>query len=114
MLPAIDQVLSYLSWRDTKAAVLVFNRRANFSSVLEKIAALVPVHPCFEKDLGKKDESTFSYLFHQPDDPDRHVYLAVMAFDIPTVRTKSGPGAGNGRRKRKDKNDKDPEGNAVG
>ena len=33
-LDTITQLLSYLSWRDTKAAVLVFNRNADFSAVL--------------------------------------------------------------------------------
>lgn len=36
-LETIDQLLSYLSWRDTKAAVLIFNRNVNFSEVLREI-----------------------------------------------------------------------------
>lgn len=32
----IDQLLGYLSWRDTKAAILVFNRNKNFSVTIEK------------------------------------------------------------------------------
>lgn len=34
LLDAIDQVLSYMNWRDTKAAIPIFNRNANFTSVL--------------------------------------------------------------------------------
>src|SRR5450755_3519394 len=36
-LETIDQLLSYLSWRDTKTAVLIFNRNVNFSEVVKKI-----------------------------------------------------------------------------
>jgi hypothetical protein len=36
-IETIDQLLSYLSWRDTKAAMVVFNRNADFSDVLAKI-----------------------------------------------------------------------------
>ena len=82
---AISQLLSYLSWRDTKAALLVFNRSRDFSRVLETLATVAGTHPCFEKDLGRKDETTFSYLFHQPNEPTRKVLLTVMAFDIPTA-----------------------------
>ncbi len=84
LLNAIDQLLSYLSWRDTKTAILVFNRRANFSDVLGKIAAAVPRHGCFKRDLGKTGDSTFRYVFHQKNDKNREFLLTVMAFDIPT------------------------------
>lgn len=86
LLATIDQLLSYLSWRDTKAAVLVFNRNADFTAVLAKIAELVPNHPNFKRNLGKSDESTFRYVFAQPNDASREITLTVLAFDIPTAR----------------------------
>lgn len=87
LLEQIDQLLSYLSWRDTKTALLIFNRNANFSDVLSKIAAAVPKHPCFKKALGKTDDSSFRYLFGQPNDRNRELTLTVMAFDIPEGKT---------------------------
>jgi hypothetical protein len=83
LIDTIDQLLSYLSWRDTKTAVLVFNRNAGFSAVLAKIGGAVPKHPNFKRDLGKEDESTFRYVFVQPNDANREITLTVMAFDIP-------------------------------
>jgi hypothetical protein len=84
-LGTIDQLLSYLSWRDTKVAVLVFNRNAGFSAVLAKIAEVCPKHPNFKRNLGKSDESAFSYVFAQPNDANREITLTVLAFDIPTA-----------------------------
>jgi hypothetical protein len=84
LLATIDQLLSYLSWRDTKVAILVFNRQKDFGAVLSKIGAAVPSHPCFKRDLGKADESTFRYVFRQPSDANREILLTVMAFDVPT------------------------------
>jgi hypothetical protein len=55
-LLTIDQLLSYLSWRDTKTAILVFNRNADFSAVIAKIAESVPTHPNFKRDLGRSGE----------------------------------------------------------
>jgi hypothetical protein len=83
-LGTLDQLLSYLSWRDTKAAVLIFNRNADFSAVLEKIVETVPKHPQFKRDRGKLGESVFRYVFGQPNDPNREVILTILAFDIPT------------------------------
>lgn len=82
-LQTVDQLLSYLSWRDTKAAVLVFNRNADFSGVLAKIAEAGPKHPNFKRDLGKSGESSFRYVFAQPTDPNREILLSVLASDIP-------------------------------
>jgi hypothetical protein len=86
-LETIDQLLTkYASWRDTKTAVAVFNRNAGFSAVLAKIAEIAPKHPHFKRGLGKSDESTFGYIFGQPNDANREIMLTVMAFDIPTLR----------------------------
>lgn len=85
----VDQLLSYLSWRDTKAAVLIFNRNANFTEVLEKIAEATPKHPNYKRNIGKLDESSFRYIFHQPNDKNRELTLSVLAFDIPTMRNKA-------------------------
>lgn len=83
-LSTLDQLLSYLSWRDTKAAVLVFNRNADFSAVLAKIRETVPKHPLFKRDGGASGESGFRYVFAQPNDSNREIILTVLAFDIPT------------------------------
>jgi len=48
-IETLDQVLSYLSWRDTKAAVLMFSRNKDFTGVLEKITASTPTHPNYKK-----------------------------------------------------------------
>jgi hypothetical protein len=87
LLATLDQLLSYLSWRDTKAAVLVFNRNADFSAVLAKIREAVPKHPLFKRDRGASGESAFHYVFAQPNDTNREIILAVLVFDIPTQVT---------------------------
>lgn len=87
-LGTIDQLLSYLSWRDTKAALLIFNRNMDFSAVLAKTDETARTHAHFKRDLGKSDESTFRYIFKQPNDSNREITLTVLAFDVPTVSPK--------------------------
>jgi len=82
----IDQLLSYLSWRDTKAAVLIFNRNVNFTEVLTKIAESTPKHKNYKRTVGKLNESSFRYVFHQPNDQNRELTLTLLAFDVPSVR----------------------------
>ncbi len=80
----IDQLLGYLSWRDTKAAILLFSRKKEFSGVVAKIPEIMQKHPNFKKYLGKRGESGFRYVFRQRDDANREVKLTVLAFDVPT------------------------------
>lgn len=94
LLATIDQLLSYLSWRDTKSSVVIFNRNAGFTDVLSKIAEAVPTHPHFKRHDGKPDESSFRYVFSQPNDINREIVLTVLAFDIPTAPAIKAMGAG--------------------
>lgn len=82
----IDQLLGYSSWRDTKTAVVVFNRNREFSKVLAAIPGAVRAHPQYKKDLPGSTETVFRYLFANRDDRNRELYLTVMAFDVPTPR----------------------------
>jgi hypothetical protein len=81
----VDQILSYLSWRDTKAAIILFNRNKGFSQVLAKITEALAEHP--HRKQGPKDESEtrFRYVFGNPSDHSREIILTVVAFDVPTA-----------------------------
>lgn len=80
---AIDQLLGYVCWRDTKTAIILFNRRKDFSAVLEKIPGTVQAHAMHKKPLGVTEDSNFRYLFRHKDDPNRELFLSVLAFEIP-------------------------------
>lgn len=79
----IDQLLRYSSWRDTKVAVIIFNRNKNFSDVLDTILQTVEVHPNFKRFIGKISETNFRYIFSNRDDNNREMLLSVMAFNVP-------------------------------
>ncbi len=83
----IDQLLGYSSWRDTKTAVVVFNRNRDFSKVLAAIPEAVRAHPQYKKDIPGSTETVFRYLFANRDDRNRELHLTVMAFDVPTPRS---------------------------
>jgi hypothetical protein len=84
-LATVDQLLGYLSWRDTKAAVIVFNRNKHFSGVLETIEAALSKHPHCKKGPTKKCETEFRCVFGNPSDHNREIIVTVLAFNIPTA-----------------------------
>ena len=83
LLAAIDQILRYLTWRDTKAALLLFCKNIDFTNTLSSIATAVPEHPNFKRELKTISDTHVRYLFRQKDDTVRDLYLAVQAFYIP-------------------------------
>ena len=80
---ATDQILSYVSWRDTKTALLVFNRGKNFSRVLAQIPEVIKAHPNFEREMPYDSETGFRYVLRHRDDPTRTLILTVLAFEVP-------------------------------
>jgi hypothetical protein len=83
----LDQILSYLSWRDTKAAVVIFNRNKGFSDVLTKVREATTAHPLRKSGPVVQSETRFRYVFGQKADPTREVILTVLVFDVPQATT---------------------------
>ncbi len=81
----IDQIMSYLSWRDTKACIVVFNKNKDFSGVLEKIKSATDAHPLKKAGPKIENESRFRYVFGQKTDQSREVVLTILAFDVPSA-----------------------------
>jgi hypothetical protein len=83
LLGTIDQLLSYVTWRDTKTAVLLFNRQKEFSRVLTQIEPTLQKHPNFCQFEGVTNETQFRFILSQPNDKTRQIIATVLAFDIP-------------------------------
>jgi hypothetical protein len=80
----IEQLLGYTSWRDTKAAILIFNREKNFSAVISKIPEVVESHLNFKRRLPYTSGTGFRFILHHRDDKNRELILTVLAFEVPT------------------------------
>ena len=80
---ALDQLLGYTSWRDTKTALLVFNRDREMSTVLNRIPDVVREHAGYKADRTYPSETGFRYVFGHRDDANRELILTVLVFDVP-------------------------------
>lgn len=79
----IDQLLGYTAWRDTKTAILVFNRGTDTTTVLNGIAQAAMDHPNYKRTLPWPHESGFRYVFHHTGDANREFILSVLVFHVP-------------------------------
>ena len=83
-LKTIDQLLGYVTWRDTKTAIILFNRRKNFGSVLAKIPDVTKEHPNYKSTGSYPSNTGFRFVFTNANDSAKELVLTVLAFDIPT------------------------------
>jgi hypothetical protein len=86
---ALDQLLDYVTWRDAKCALLLFNRRKDFSSVIAQIPALLESHPQRAGEVKALAETTFRVRLRHRDDPVREIVCNVLAFNVPAKRSVS-------------------------
>jgi hypothetical protein len=80
----IDQLLGYATWRDSKLAIIIFNRAKDFSGVLAKMAEVCKTHPNFKRELNRPQETWFRCVIVHRDDPNRELTLTVLAFEVPS------------------------------
>lgn len=81
---AIDQLFErYLTWRDSKAAVLLFVKNKGFSAVVEKVKAEAAKHPYFVRTSVDRAETSLAFEFHLPNDDKRLVRFAILLFAFP-------------------------------
>lgn len=78
---AISQLFNrYLTWRDSKTALILFVTNKDFSKVIETIKSETKLHQYYVKDFGNRGETSFSYIFHLPNDPGKMVLLEIIVF----------------------------------
>lgn len=81
----IDQLLGYLTWRETKAAILLFNRQKDLTAILAKVPEVFRLHPSFVREENYPSETGFRFIVRNPTDPQRHLIITLLAFDVPTT-----------------------------
>jgi hypothetical protein len=85
---AIEQLLGYVTWRDTKTAILLLYRGAGLTSVVSKARAVVEEHPNYLGDRRAKsrrlhDDTIQNVTFRHPADKDKRMLLSVLAYQVP-------------------------------
>ena len=79
-----EQLLSYLTWRDTKAALLVFIRHGEPpTEVINKAIEEIEGHPNYKRTLRTgEDGERYNFIVHAAGDPDREIRLAFLPFAL--------------------------------
>ena len=67
---AINQLLGYLTWRDCKTALVVFNKHnARFSGILSQVEEIFQSHECFKHSLMEHSKENGNSVWHRFETP---------------------------------------------
>ena len=80
---AVDQLLSYLTWRDCKAAMVIFNKKvAQFSGIQATLPDVMSEHPNFLSKIAVAEAGEWRLRFRSADDRDRIVTVHIFFFNL--------------------------------
>lgn len=88
----IDQLLRYVTWRDTKAALVLFIKKGAPTGILRKAHTEITEHPAYFRTNPGDGDTRRDYTLRAPTDPSRRIELALVLVVIPdTENSPSSP-----------------------
>ena len=82
---AVNQLLSYLTWRDSKCAVLVFNKTSDSSAVRQKMHEVMEALPEHRKTDLHQPEGDSRYILVKSSEPGKDIIVTTQLYDIPVA-----------------------------
>lgn len=81
-LETIDQLLGYLTWRDSKTALVIFVRNKEIIEVIQKIHTTIKSHPNYISKKNDYAENWVEFIFCLPADQNKEIIVSVLAFHL--------------------------------
>jgi len=79
-----DQLFKYATWRDSKLAVIVFNKKnKDFTDVIAKMKETTRTHTQCVREVPFKHDSGARFEFRRADDAQKTFILTCLAFNVP-------------------------------
>ena len=79
----MQQLLGYLTWRDCKAALVIFNKHIRrFSEILSRVPETFSQIDNFLKEEPTNQDGEWRYLISSREDEARHITLHVFLFNL--------------------------------
>jgi len=81
---AIDQTLGHLTWRDSKCALLVFNKTKDSTAVRQKMHAVMSARSQHRKTVFHGSDGDSRYVFVKDSDPGKEITITTQLYDMPS------------------------------
>ena len=80
---ALDQLMGYLTWRDSKAALIMFNvKNKDFTKLRAAMSETLSAHPLFLRELACDEAGEWRIQTRNAEDTGRRVTVHVFVFDL--------------------------------
>lgn len=80
---AVDQLLGYLTWRDCKTAIVIFNKHnAKFTEILDKIPEALSNHAINNTFMGQVSPGEWKFKVFSKEDESREIFMHVFVFNL--------------------------------
>jgi len=83
LLNAIDQLLSYLTHRDSKTALMIFVDQKQLTNVVETSEEEIKSHPNYSGRVKSFDNTSITYEMTLPQDSEKKIEMELMFFHFP-------------------------------
>lgn len=80
---AIGQLLNYLTWRDTKCALLIFNKAKDTNAVREKMHDAIISLPEYRKTIFHDPNKESCYVLIKSSEPGKEIIITTQLYNIP-------------------------------
>lgn len=84
-LKAIDQLLGYLTHRDSKTALIFFVNQKELTNIVSTIKTEITEHKNYNRHIKDTYEHSINYEFTLPDDSNKKIQVEVMLFHFPPI-----------------------------
>jgi hypothetical protein len=81
-LKGVDQLLSYLTWRDTKTSYIIFSKNRDVTRVIAQSKQLIQSHPNFIATEKSISDSCVKYRFKQKSGTSTECFVTLHVFDL--------------------------------
>ncbi|WP_342291648.1 hypothetical protein WKW75_31990 [Bradyrhizobium ottawaense] len=84
LLATTTQLFRYVTWRDTKTAIIMFVKRKSFEGIIDEAQQFMKKHPLYVSGPVAEGKTRFRYIFKHPADANQRVTVTLMLFHVNT------------------------------
>lgn len=81
---AVSQLLGYLTWRDSKCALMIFNRTKDSNGVRSKMHEAMEALPEHRKTVSHQADGDSRYILIKESEPGKEIIVTTQLYDIPS------------------------------
>lgn len=83
---AVEQLLGYLTWRDSKCALLIFNRTKDSNAIRQKMHEVMGALPEHIKTETHEPNGESRYILVKESEPGKDIIVTTQLYDIPAKK----------------------------